>query len=283
MFSTIPKTEKIQTMKNYLHTKAKLKEMGVESYAFEAKLILEYAKDNAELIENILNRRAKKEPLQYIFGSWEFYGDEYILNADCLIPRPETEFLVEYIINNAPKNAKILDLCCGSGCIAISALKRRWDLTATAVDISPGAVGTAKANSKINGVWDNISFFCFDILNDCREINKLIGDVDLIVSNPPYLTQSETEQIKIDKAELSYEPEAAFLGGKDGLDFYRFIIENYSRNCKPNAVTAFEVGINQYKSVVSMFEKINFSCDVIFDYQKIERVVIGTPCIGDIN
>ena len=273
-------------MKNYLHTKAKLKEMGVENYAFEAKLILEYAKDNAELIEDILKRRAKKEPLQYIFGSWEFYGDEYKLNADCLIPRPETEFLVEYIINNAAKTAKILDLCCGSGCIAISALKRRRDLTAVAVDISQGAVDIAKENAKINGVLDSISFFrfdIFDILNDCGEISKLIGDVDLIVSNPPYLTQSETEQIKIDKAELSYEPEAAFFGGKDGLDFYRFIIENYSRNCKPDAITAFEVGINQYKSVVSMFEKINFSCDVIFDYQKIERVVIGTPYIGDIN
>lgn len=262
-------------MKNYLCIKNKLKEIGVENYAFEAKIILEHA-NNIEIIEDIISRRAKKEPLQYILGEWEFYGDEYKLNADCLIPRPETEFLVEYIINNASENSNILDLCCGSGCIAISALKKRPDLKAISVDISQGAIEIAKENSKINEVSNRIDFFCFDIIKDFEKIIELNSSIDLIVSNPPYLTQSETEQIKIDKAELSYEPEAAFWGGKDGLDFYRYIISNYSRRYKLNTVTVFEVGQNQYKSVMAMFEQINFSCNIILDYQKIERVVIGT-------
>ena len=266
-----------QMMKNYLCIKDELKKMGVENYAFEAKIISEYAQDNIEITTDILNRRKKKEPLQYILGSWEFYGDEYKLNADCLIPRPETEFLVEYIINNAPQNANIIDLCCGSGCIAISALKRRRDIKAVAVDISCGAVETAKENAEINGVSDRICFFALDIIKDSKTIVKINGDIDLIVSNPPYLTQSETEQIKIDNAELSYEPERAFYGGKDGLDFYRFIVGNYSRTYKPNTITVFEAGKNQYKSIIDMFGQINFSYDVILDYQKIERVVIGKP------
>ena len=262
-------------MKTYLCIKDKLKKLDVENYAFEAKIISEYARNNPEVIENILKRRGKKEPLQYILGSWEFYGDEYKLNSDCLIPRPETEFLVDYIVNNFPGNARVLDLCCGSGCIAISAIKRRRDLKAVAVDISRGAVDTATENAELNGVADRICFYCLDIIKDCGEIIKLSGDIDLIVANPPYLTKAETEQIKTDNAELSYEPEAAFYGGTDGLDFYRFIIENYSRSYKKNTVTAVEVGKNQYKAVTEMFGDINFSCDIILDYQKIERVVIG--------
>ena len=264
-------------MKNYLYIKDKLKKQGIENYAFEAKIIAEYAQNNAEKTEEILNRRAKREPLQYILGEWEFYGDEYKLNSDCLIPRPETEFLVEYIINNAPRNANLLDLCCGSGCIAISALKRRADLKAVAVDISQGAIETAKENAEKNGVSDRISFFCLDVIKDYKKIIGLNGSIDLIAANPPYLTKSETEQIKTEKAELSYEPERAFFGGKDGLDFYRFIIGSYSRSYKSDTVTVFEVGKNQYKSVISMFEQINFASGIILDYQKIERVVIGTP------
>lgn len=266
-------------MKNFLciinDVKEKLREYGIENYAFEAKIIVEHADGNDKIIDGILERRAKKEPLQYILGSWEFYGDEYKLTPDCLIPRPETEFLTEYIINNAPKNAYVLDLCCGSGCIAISALKRRHDLTAAAIDISAGAVETAKENAELNGVADRIDFFCLDIIKDCEKILSICGGADLIVSNPPYLTAVETEQLKTDKAELSYEPEAAFFGGTDGLDFYRFIIDNYSARCKPSTVTAFEVGVNQSGQVMAMFEKINFSCGVILDYQKIERVIVG--------
>jgi len=233
--------------------------------------------------------------LQYILGEWEFYGDIYKLNKNCLIPRPETEFLTEYIINNAEQNAVILDLCSGSGCISISALKRRKDLSAVLIDISPGAVEISKENAEINGVSDRTDFYCFDIILDYDAVLEVVGAriarpckclcssgramraptqklADIIVSNPPYLTKSEVERIKSEKTELFYEPEAAFLGGDDGLDFYRFIIENYSKTAP---ITIFECGINQSGDIVRMFEKIGFSCGIIRDYSKIERVVVG--------
>ena len=274
----------------------RLKNAGIENYLFEAKIIEEhvnkYNPGGIDIyLEDMIKRRENHEPLQYILGEWEFYGDIYKLNKDCLIPRPETEFLTEYIINNAKQNGVILDLCSGSGCVSISALKRRKDLTAVLVEISCGAVEISKENAKINGVSDRIKFYCFDIIKDYEKVLGTLkspllkggGDaqhrrgfaVDIIVSNPPYLTKSEVKLIKSEKTELYYEPETALLGGEDGLDFYRFIINNYSRAFQDDTVMVFECGINQSRDIVKMFEKIGFSCDMICDYNKIERVVIG--------
>jgi len=257
----------------------RLKTAGIENYIFEAKIIDEHIKKynlDETAAEDILNRRETREPLQYILGEWEFYGDIYKLNKNCLIPRPETEFLTEYIIENAEKNAVVLDLCSGSGCITISALKRRKDMTGILIDISSGAVETSKINAEINGVFDRINFYCFDIIKEYENIlDKIKDKIDIIVSNPPYLKKSEVEQIKAEKTELYHEPEAAFFGGGDGLDFYRFIIKNYSKAFKDNTVTIFECGINQSGDITEMFEKIGYSCDIICDYSKIERVVAG--------
>jgi len=273
------KTLKISKMPNK-EIIDRLKNSGIENYLFENKIIEEHAKKynlNDIDVENMLKRRENREPLQYILGEWEFYGDVYKLNRDCLIPRPETEFLTEYIINNAKQNAVVLDLCSGSGCVSISALKRRKDLTAVLVDISKNAVEISKENAKINGVFDRAEFYCLDIIKDYEKVLEFVGagiarPPKLIVSNPPYLTKSETETIKSEKTELYHEPEMAFFGGFDGLDFYRFIINNYSKN---STITVFECGINQSKNIIGMFEKIGFSCDVIRDYNKIERVVVG--------
>jgi len=261
----------------------RLKNAGIENYIFEAKIIEEHARkyncDKIEL-EDMITRRENREPLQYILGEWEFYGDVYKLNSDCLIPRPETEFLTEYVITNAKQNAIILDLCSGTGCISISALKRRKDLTGILIDVSSGAVEISKENARINGVFDRINFYCFDIINDFEKIlNVVVAGIarppGLIVSNPPYLTKSEVEQIKTERTELYHEPETAFFGGGDGLDFYRFIINNYSNSFRNDTVTVFECGINQSKDIVEMFGEIGFSCDVICDYNKIERIVAG--------
>lgn len=254
----------------------RLKTAGIGNYLFEAKIIEEHAKKYNLCsidLENMINRRTNREPLQYILGEWEFYGDVYKLNKDCLIPRPETEFLTEYIINNAEKDSVILDLCCGSGCISISALKRRKDLTAVLADISQGAINMANENSEINRVSDRLQSYCLDILQEHSEIMSLNLNIGMIVSNPPYLNKSEVEQIKLEKTELYHEPERAFFGGDDGLDFYRFIIDNYSRFF--NVTTVFEAGISQSYNIIKMFEQINFSCEIIRDYNKIERVIIG--------
>ncbi|MCL1857759.1 MAG: peptide chain release factor N(5)-glutamine methyltransferase [Oscillospiraceae bacterium] len=307
----------------------RLKNAGIDNYLFEAKIIEEHVKKNNLSVidlEDIIKRRENREPLQYILGEWEFYGDIYKLNKDCLIPRPESEFLTEYIIENAGQNGIVLDLCSGSGCISVSALKRRKDLSAVLIDIAHNAIEISKENAKINGVFDRIEFYCFDIIKDYEKILEFLksplprrgwhevpgvvfslaisdsatptlrappsekgalkGDIDIIVSNPPYLTKSEIELIKSEKTELYYEPESALLGGEDGLDFYRFIINNYSQAFdvgrgdpgaprKISTVTVFECGINQSKDIVMMFEKIGFSCDIIRDYNKIERVVAG--------
>jgi len=257
----------------------RLKDAGIENYIFESKIIEEHAKKNnlsQRDFEEMIKRRENREPLQYIIGEWEFYGDVYKLNKDCLIPRSETEFLTEYIIENAKQNSYILDLCSGSGCISVSVLKRRKDLRAVLIDISNGAVEISKENAKINGVFERIDFYCFDIIKNFEKIIKIIDfDIDIIVSNPPYLTTSETELIKSEKTELYHEPERAFLGGCDGLDFYRFIINNYSGVFDDDTVTVFECGINQSANIIKLFEKIGFSCGIIRDYSKIERVVTG--------
>ena len=262
--------------KDIMEISNRLKNAGIENYLFEAKIIEDHSKKhnyNCAGRENMLRRRINREPLQYILGEWEFYGDTYKLNKDCLIPRPETEFLTEYIINNAEQNGVILDLCCGSGCISISALKRRKDLRAVLIDISQGAIRMANENSERHKTADRVQSHCLDIAKNFDEIMSLNLQADMIASNPPYLNKTEIERIKREKTELYHEPEIAFFGGDDGLDFYRLIINNYSRFY--NAATVLEAGINQYTAIIEMFNKIDFSCEIIRDYNKIERVIIG--------
>ena len=245
-----------------------LKQAKIENYIFEAKIINEHAEKYNLDAHALAERRIKREPLQYILGEWEFYGDIYKLNKDCLIPRPETEFLTEYIINHAGKNALILDLCSGSGCVSISALKRREDLRAVLIDISGGAVDISRENAKINNVYDRTDFYCLDIIKDFAQIAKICKP-DLIVSNPPYLSLQEVRELK---DELAHEPEAAFLGGADGLAFYKFIIANYKNICRE---IIFECGTGQHKKIITLFESNGFNCDIIKDYNKIERVIAG--------
>jgi release factor glutamine methyltransferase len=260
----------------------RLKAAGIESYIFEARIIAEHVKKNnlSPLErEDKIRRRESREPLQYILGEWEFYGDVYKLNKDCLIPRPETEFLTEYIIKNAPAGGRVVDLCSGSGCVSISAVKRRADLFAVLIDISGGAAEISKENAKLNGVSGRAEFYAADIAADFEKIVKEVKSADMIVSNPPYLTRAELERINSEKTELSHEPKAAFFGGEDGLDFYRVIIDKYSPAFGDDTITAVECGINQSQSIIKMFEKIGFSCEVIRDYAKIERVVAGKKII----
>jgi len=251
----------------------RLKGAGIENYMFEAKIIAEHA--GAQDPEDIIRRRCRREPLQYILGEWEFYGDVYKLTEDCLIPRPETEFLTEYIIKNAPENGTVLDLCSGSGCVSLSAIKRRRDLRAVLIDISMGAVEISQENAAHSGVADRAAFYRLDIIKDYEKILRFVKCADMIVSNPPYLTASELARIKSERTELSYEPEAAFYGGSDGLDFYRFIIKNYSAAFGDNTATVLECGINQSGDIVKMFRDIGYMCEIIRDYAKIERVVTG--------
>ena len=251
----------------------KLKAAGIENYLFEARLIEEHAREHNLSAAGLAERRTTREPLQYILGEWEFYGDVYKLDGDCLIPRPETEFLTEYIINHARENALVWDLCSGSGCVSISALKRRRDLRAVLADISGGAVEISRENAVLNGVGGRVEFYCLDITKDA---SKLRGPPDLIVSNPPYLSESEAARLRAESPELSHEPEAAFIGGTDGLDFYRAIIKNCANICSE---IVFECGQNQHEKIAELFGQYGFGCEFIRDYAKIERIVIGKKVI----
>ncbi len=210
-----------------------------------------------------LSRLEGGEPLAYILGEWYFYNETYKVSPDCLIPRPETEHIVDELIRVLPKNARFADLCTGSGCIAISVLCHRPDVTAVAVDISDKAIAIAKENAILNGVSDRISFICADILND----ESLGAEIfDAISSNPPYICSAVIDTLQ---EQVKREPRIALDGGADGLDFYRVIFNKYSKNVKCGGKIICEIGYDQGKS---LFE--SFGCRIIKDYSSNDRVAI---------
>ena len=203
------------------------------------------------------------EPLAYILGEWYFYNETYKVSPDCLIPRPETEHIVDELIRVLPKNARFADLCTGSGCIAISVLCHRPDITAIAVDISDKAITIAKQNAVLNGVSDRISFICANILKDDPLGAELF---DAISSNPPYICSSVIDTLQ---EQVKREPRIALDGGADGLDFYRAIFGKYTNNVKSGGKIVCEIGYDQGKSLSEAF-----GCRIIKDYSSNDRVAI---------
>ncbi len=215
---------------------------------FSDKAILEW--------NSILEELKKEIPVQYLLGKTSFYGLEFEVNESVLIPRPETEELVEWILESQKAKAKrqkpkILDIGTGSGCIAISLAKNISNATVFAIDISEKALATAKKNAEINGV--NVTFLEKNIL----ETEDLEQQFDIIVSNPPYVRELEKQEIK--KNVLDNEPHLAlFVEDNDALIFYRKIAELAQKNLVENGQLFFE--INQYlgTETVDLLEKMNF-------------------------
>jgi len=205
---------------------------------------------------SILDELKKEIPIQYLLGKTSFYGLEFEVNENVLIPRPETEELVEWIIRDCfvprnDKNSKILDIGTGSGCIAISLAKNIPNATIFAIDISEKALATAKKNAEINSV--NVIFIEKNIL----ETLDLEQQLDVIVSNPPYVRELEKQEIK--KNVLDNEPHLAlFVEDNDALVFYRKIAELAKKNLSEKGQLFFE--INQYLGMetVNLLEKMNF-------------------------
>lgn len=204
----------------------------------------------------ILNQLKKEIPIQYLLGKTHFYGLEFEVNENVLIPRPETEELVEWIINENSKTdksrkIKILDIGTGSGCIAISLAKNIPNAEVYAIDVSKKAIETAKRNAIRNNV--EVTF----ILQDILKTDELKCNFDIIVSNPPYVRNLEKEEIK--KNVLDYEPHLAlFVEDNDALIFYRKIAELAKKNLSENGQLYFE--INQYlgKEMTNLLEKLDF-------------------------
>ena len=226
--------------------------------------------ESAEL-ETALIKRCSHYPLQYILGYWDFCHETYRITEDTLIPRQDTEKLVELAARMLPERARLIDLCTGSGCVAISTLAARPDCTAVAVDLFEKTLAIAGENAESNGVGDRIGFVCRDVL--CPDFMAELGEFDCILSNPPYI---ESEQVSLLEQELSYEPQAALDGGEDGLTFYRVIIGQYGKYLRAGGMMLLEIGWDQAKSVAAIAAEAGYRCEVYKDYGGCDRVAVLT-------
>ena len=225
--------------------------------------------ENKEL-DNAIRRRLAHEPLQYILGEWEFYRQTYEVSPVCLIPRADTEILVEAAIRLLPIGAHLADLCTGSGCIAISTLAERIDTTAVALEKFPETLSLAKRNAEKNKVLDRFCGICADVL---QAPTKILGfaPFDAILSNPPYIPTEDIDELS---PEVHAEPFAALDGGKDGLVFYRAILKNYTPLLKKDGFFLFEIGFDQADALISLAKEHNFAhVRVLCDLGGRDRVV----------
>lgn len=212
-------------------------------------------------------KRCSHYPLQYILGYWDFCHETYRVTEDTLIPRQDTEKLVELAVRMLPENARVIDLCTGSGCVAISTLAARPDCHAVAVDLFDNALEIAGENAETNGVGDRIGFLKANVLSP--DFMEQLGDFDCILSNPPYI---ETHQIPLLEEEVSFEPESALDGGDDGLDFYRVIIGDYGKYLRQGGFMLLEIGCDQGKSVAAIAMDAGYRCEIYKDYGGNDRV-----------
>ncbi len=267
-----------------------LEEKGIESPRTNVEMILSHIlkckrldlylsfdkplqEEELQTVRNYLKRRGNREPLQYILGSVEFYGLEFIVNPDVLIPRPETEVLIENIINiyKSENEIKILDIGTRSGIIAVCLAKYLPFAQITAMDNSEKALEVAKLNAVNNKVNNRIKFINKDILNIKDTFQK---EFDLVVSNPPYISLNEYEKLE---PELKvYEPKNALTDYGDGLKYYKLISNNAKKILKDHGKLYFEIGINQYSDVKEILSKENFiNIEIKKDYLNIERIISG--------
>ena len=221
--------------------------------------------DDPRLLEAI-DRRAKREPLQYIIGEVGFYRETYRVTPDCLIPRSDTETLVDYAVRHIPEGARFMDLCTGSGCVAISTLCNTKNTTAVAVDISEGALKVATENAKANGVGNRIDLRRADLMNEVVEER-----VFAVLSNPPYVTDSAYASLE---REIYHEPKAAFVGGADGLEFYERFTPIYKNYIADDGFIAYEIGYDQADMLRAIAEKCSMTCEILRDLSGNDRVAV---------
>ncbi len=248
----------------------KLRAAGVENAAFEARLLCETFM--GEALVRATDRRCTHYPLQYILGSWEFYRESYEVNEHCLIPRSDTEILVEEAIKRLPSGARFLDLCTGSGCVAISTLAGRPDTTATAIDLFPETLALAGRNATRNRVESRIELLLLDVLQAPPAVLAR-GGFDAILSNPPYIKDDVVPTLQ---KEVGFEPPAALLGGTDGLDFYRAILDMWCVLLKPQGLLLLEIGYDQATAITALAAQHGFASAIKKDFGGNDRVAVLT-------
>lgn len=234
----------------------------------ELVFIEKFSEKELDAIKKAVELRLKHIPLAYIFGKTNFFGLDFLVTKDVLIPRLDTEVLVEELIKEIKsrgENVSVLDIGTGSGAIAVT-LAKETDANVFAVDISEKALEVAKKNAKLNGV--NVQFKKSDLFEDIDKIK-----VDIIVSNPPYIESAVIENLSPEVKDN--EPILALDGGKSGLDFYECIVKDAKKHLNPKGKIFFEIGYDQGESVSSLLKSEFKNVRVIKDYLNNDRVVVG--------
>lgn len=277
----------------YEYGKSRLSEAGIAEAGLDARLLLEYVchADRNELIlyadrernsmeeqfyRMVIEKRASRIPLQHITGEQEFMGLPFQVNEHVLIPRQDTEILVEEAMRHLGDGMRILDLCTGSGCILLSLLKYSNECEGVGIDISEEALKTARENAEKLGL--DAVFLAGDLFGPLADfVSERTPDrlFDMVVSNPPYI---ETAVIDTLMPEVrDHEPFCALDGGADGLQFYRSILAEAPAHMRRGAVLLFEIGCGQGEAVARLMQEAGFvQVEVLQDYAGLDRVVCGS-------
>lgn len=224
--------------------------------------------EQENLVKDVIYRRENGEPLQYILGKWDFYDLTFIVGEGVLIPRPETEMLVDFALEKLKDvtNPVVYDLCSGTGCIGLTIASHRKDATVYLLEKEEKAFNYLKKNKELlkleNAILLQGDLFDFDF--------SLLPVCDLLLSNPPYIN---TEEIKELQREVLNEPVTALDGGTDGLDFYRCIASSWVSKVRKNGFCAFECGEQQSEAIIEIFDKKIVEKQVLFDFNNIDRIV----------
>lgn len=230
--------------------------------------------EDCAAVQAAVERLLSGEPLAYILGEWDFYGMTLQVNRNVLIPRDDTCALVDLAVGRLKLlegSVRVLDLCTGSGCIGLAVAKHIPNARVTLGDISKDALAVAKNNCSLQGLSGRAS--CLEI-NALKQPGAFLGKFDMIISNPPYVTSKEMQELP--ESVGNYEPHIALHGGTDGLNFYRSISENFKTVLKSGGFLAFEFGMGQGDAVCRILEENGYTLlERVRDYHHIERAVIA--------
>lgn len=276
---------------HYIATRRALREAGIAAYNLEARILVAHAAgkspetllrdlmlytadDTEKNLKPMLERRLGGEPVAYITGEWEFYGIPILVNRNVLIPRTDTELLAHLAmraVRGKKMDARVLDLCCGSGCIGCAIAHELPASRVVMVDISPEALSLSRKNVQRNNLSPRVTCIEADVK---KAPPMLVGNFDLVVCNPPYIPSGDLPGL--DASVRDYEPVQALDGGEDGLDFYRAVLKNWKGVLRHGGLLLFEVGIGQAEAVKTTMLMSGFlGVEIITDTGGIPRVVMG--------
>lgn len=226
---------------------------GVDCRTAAFSIILENQAEHGEKFEGFCNRRLNGEPLQYIIGEWEFYGLPFKVGKGVLIPRQDTETLIDIAVNKLKdrENLTVVDLCSGSGCIAVAIEKNLSCKQVFCVEKSDEAFSYLEKNIALN--QSDAKAVSGDVFDE--NVISSLPSADLIVCNPPYITGMDMKKLQ---REVTFEPESALYGGEDGLDYYRDIVRIWKHKLNENGMMLFEIGINQEDEVMKIMIQHGF-------------------------